>query len=404
MTYTDYVERIWLRQLDDQLESSTIESYERNMRVHILPRIGGMKLQQLGPIHLNDLYRDLQKKAVTSDDSSNRRHNPKIYPRIAFLRDRGTSYQAIANTLADEFPDNKPLSKNAVAAIIRRSKNATSDHGNLAVRTVRYIHTIISRSLKDAVKLDLVNDNIARNATPPRKPKTKTTRPLWTAEQTRTFLDWARGEQHRLWVAWAFIATSGDRRGANLGLRWQDIDYERGTAALTWTVTCVNHQLVVKPYGKTGENHEIILDQGTLGILRTWRSFQNQERLANGVSHICASPEPDCEMKGYQVRDLVFARPDGEYLHPERFSREFKRAQRRYNRDHPTDHLPEISLHALRHGWATVALEAGVPMKVVQDRLNHASERITADIYTHVRAPLQSDAAERVAELILPQS
>ncbi len=35
-------------------------------------------------------------------------------------------------------------------------------------------------------------------------------------------------------------------------------------------------------------------------------------------------------------------------------------------------------------------------MKVVQDRLNHASERITADIYTHVRAPLQSDAAERV--------
>ena len=46
-----------------------------------------------------------------------------------------------------------------------------------------------------------------------------------------------------------------------------------------------------------------------------------------------------------------------------------------------------INIHALRHGWATLALEAGVPMKVVQDRLNHASERITADIYTHVRAP-----------------
>ena len=35
-------------------------------------------------------------------------------------------------------------------------------------------------------------------------------------------------------------------------------------------------------------------------------------------------------------------------------------------------------------------------------RLNHASERITADIYTHVRAPLKSDADERVAELIRP--
>lgn len=61
-----------------------------------------------------------------------------------------------------------------------------------------------------------------------------------------------------------------------------------------------------------------------------------------------------------------------------------------------------VPVDALRHGWATVALEAGVPMKVVQDRLNHASERITADIYTHVRAPMQSDATERVAGLLLP--
>ncbi len=403
MTYADYVERIWLRQLDDQLESSTIESYERNMRVHVLPRIGGIKLQQLGPIHLNDLYRDLQKQEVTTDDSSNRRHDPKVYSRIAYLRSHGAGYGSIAKTLAEEFPDEKPLTKNVVAAIVRRSKESAKDQGNLAVRTVRYIHTIISRSLKDAVKIGLVNDNIARNASPPRKPKAKTTRPMWTAEQTRTFLDWARAEQHRLWVAWAFIATSGDRRGANLGLHWQDVDFDRGTAALTWTVTCVNHELVVKPYGKTGENHAIILDQGTLAILRSWRSIQNQERLVAGASHECASPEAGCEVPGYHVRDLVFARPDGDYLHPERFSREFKRAQRRYNRDHPDTQLPEISLHALRHGWATVALEAGVPMKVVQDRLNHASERITADIYTHVRAPLQSDAAERVASLILPE-
>lgn len=402
ITYRDYVEKIWLPQLRDQLESSTIESYERNMRVHVLPRIGGIKLQRLGPIHLNDLYRDLQDQPVVAPEGSNRRHNAKIYPRIAYLRDQGRSYRQIAETLAEEFPDEPPLTKDAIAAIVRRSKNRAGNQGNLAIRTVRYIHTIISRSLKDAVKLGMVTDNVARNATAPRQPKAKKTRELWTAEQTRTFLEWARGQDHRLWFAWAFIATSGDRRGANLGLRWQDIDFDSGTAALIWTVTCVNHQIVVKPYGKTGQNHQILLDAGTLTLLRSWRARQNEERLAFGSSHECRSTDPDCELSGFHVRDLVFARPDGDYLHPERFSREFKRSQRRYNRENPDNPLPEISLHALRHGWATVALEAGIPMKVVQDRLNHASERITSDIYTHVRAPLQSDAAERVADLILP--
>jgi integrase len=166
-------------------------------------------------------------------------------------------------------------------------------------------------------------------------------------------------------------------------------------------VTAVRHQIVVKPYGKTGVPHEIILDRGTVAMLRWWRAQQSQERLVHGNAHVCGSVDPGCEEAGYHLRDLVFCRPDGDYLHPERFSREFVRAQHAFNIAHPDTPIAIINLHALRHGWATLALEAGVPMKVVQDRLNHASERITADIYTRVRAPLQSDAAERVGALIL---
>ena len=403
LTYTDYINNIWLPQLNDQLETSTIESYGRNMRVHVIPQIGGIRLQKLGPVHLNELYRSLQDQSTALPAGTNRRHNPKIYPRIGYLRDRGTSYRQIAETLTVEFPDDPPLTKAAVAAIVDRSRKAKDDTRTLSIRTVRYIHTIISRSLKDAAKLGFVNANAASNASPPREPKTKTPKALWTADQTRTFLEWGRAIDHRLWPAWAFIATSGDRRGANLGLRWRDIDFDQGTAQLTWTVTCVSHKIVVKPYGKTGGNHhQILLDQGTIAMLRMQRAQQNEERLIAGASHVCASTEPDCVEPSYHLRDLVFARPDGDYLQPERFSREFRRAQTRYNRENPDTHLPAINLHALRHGWATVALEAGVAMKVVQDRLNHASERITSDIYTHVRPPIQSDAADRVAKLILP--
>jgi integrase len=62
--------------------------------------------------------------------------------------------------------------------------------------------------------------------------------------------------------------------------------------------------------------------------------------------------------------------------------------------------LPWIGLHGLRHTHATMALQAGVPAKVVQERLGHSSVKITLDTYSHVLPNMQRDAAERVAELI----
>ena len=58
-----------------------------------------------------------------------------------------------------------------------------------------------------------------------------------------------------------------------------------------------------------------------------------------------------------------------------------------------------IRLHDLRHGWATLSLQAGVHPKVVQERLGHANISLTLDTYCHVTADLHDDAAERVAAL-----
>ena len=104
---------------------------------------------------------------------------------------------------------------------------------------------------------------------------------------------------------------------------------------------------------------------------------------------------------GYQDEGYVFAQFDGRTYHPERFSTEFDRKQVYFNRDHPDGALPSITLHGLRHTWATLALSAGIDIKIVSERLNHSSTNITREIYTHVTPPMQSDAAERVADLIL---
>jgi integrase len=82
----------------------------------------------------------------------------------------------------------------------------------------------------------------------------------------------------------------------------------------------------------------------------------------------------------------------GPRWHPERFSRGFSEAVCRIG-------LPRIRLHDLRRGWATLALQAGIHPKVVQERLGHANIGITLDTYSHVTAGLHEEAAEQVAAL-----
>ena len=61
----------------------------------------------------------------------------------------------------------------------------------------------------------------------------------------------------------------------------------------------------------------------------------------------------------YQDQDLVFARPDGSPIHPERLMREFDRHAR-------VAGLPRIRHHDLRHTAASLMLAAGVPAKVAR--------------------------------------
>jgi integrase len=90
---------------------------------------------------------------------------------------------------------------------------------------------------------------------------------------------------------------------------------------------------------------------------------------------------------------LVFAREDGSPLDPDTFSKSFKGHVRAAG-------LPEIRVHDLRHTWASLALKAGVPLKVVSEILGHSSISITADIYQHTTPSMFEEATRAVAALI----
>jgi integrase len=123
---------------------------------------------------------------------------------------------------------------------------------------------------------------------------------------------------------------------------------------------------------------------------------QASQAHANGTPNETRTPKSWGEKFARAGTDTgyVFTREDGVPLTPRQASDAFASLVKQAD-------VPRISgIHALRHTWATLALQAGVHPKVVAERLGHSSVRITLDTYSHVTAGMQKDAAARVARLI----
>jgi integrase len=232
--------------------------------------------------------------------------------------------------------------------------------------------------LRDAVRWGRITRNPADAADPPRAAATvRPTMTTWTADQVRAFLE--HTAEHRLHAAFVVLATTGMRRGECLGLRWSDLHLTACRVSIVQTVIAVNHEVRIGSPKTARGRRTVALDQGTVAVLRRHRQQMLAERLIMGA--------------GFTDHGLVFCRPDGGPLHPERFSRTFMIEAARAG-------LPRIRCHDLRHTWATLALSAGEHPKVVQERLGHANVSITLDVYSHVTEGLHGDAASRVAVII----
>jgi integrase len=176
------------------------------------------------------------------------------------------------------------------------------------------------------------------------------------------------------------IATTGMRRGEVLGLRWADVDLDGGRISIVQTHVILNRKVAVSEPKTLKGRRSIALDGATVAALRQFHRRQLEERLRYG-DHWTDS-------------GLVVVREDGSPVNPQSFSSWFAQHTRAAG-------LPPIRLHDMRHSYATAALLAGIPAKVVSERLGHANIAVTLDTYLHVLPNMQEKAAEQVAQLIL---
>ncbi|BEP13299.1 site-specific integrase [Acidothermaceae bacterium B102] len=245
----------------------------------------------------------------------------------------------------------------------------------LSSQTVRHVHSIVRRAFNRAVDWGRLPISPLRGIdlrVPPRRSLT-----TWSPEQVRTFLEAI--EDMRDGCLFRVALLTGLRRGELLGLRWVDVRWEQRTIQITQALVEVGSSVTLSPPKTRSSERTVAIDPLTLEALRKHRARQAEERLAWGP--------------GYVDSRLVFTREDGTAYRPSAISRRWLRLQEGLA-------LPRLRLHDARHTHASLALEAGVPLQVVADRLGHSTIALTANTYGHIRPPVAREAADKVAGLI----
>jgi len=371
--------------LEEWLRPSTFDSYSRNVRNHVIAHVGGVRLTKIDAGTLNGLYAHLLANGRRTPSRTGRGYSAEVLQRAIELRADGLTLAATADRLRDELPEAEHITKDTLACLVRRHRNGdTADvRSQLDSRTVNYVHTIIHRALKDAVRWGRLARNAADAADPPRGGQKSDGVQSWDASTLRDFLATSSASGDRLYSLWVLLATTGMRRGEAIGLRWSDVDLDAGRLRVVQTIIQVRSKVTVGEPKTARGRRPIALDAGTVTVLREHRKRSLEERMLVG---------PDFDDQG-----LVFHHPDGSCLKPDAVSATFVRRVRKAG-------LPPLTLKGLRHTWATLALECGIHPRVVQERLGHSTIAITLGIYSHVAPTLHDAAAQLVADLVLGTS
>ena len=234
----------------------------------------------------------------------------------------------------------------------------------LSAKTVRNIHQILSSSLKLAQEQRLILTNPAEGCALPRvehqEMKTLTT------VQLASFFREAR--ESGVFELYYLELATGLRRGELLGLKWEDVDLERGDLRVRRQVSRINGEVMEAPLKTKNAYRTLPLAEDTVSVLR-----EQRRKVGNST--------------------WVFPSSNGGPISPDSVLHMLHRVLKRAG-------LPKVRFHDLRHTFATLALQNGVDVKTVSGMLGHFSAGFTLDTYAHITSAAQRQAAQTMGNVL----
>ena len=290
---------------------------------------------------------------------------------------------------------------------IKRFYNLLVDERELKISTVDNVHTVLHQVLTVAVDDGYlrtnVSDNVLKELKQARNLETDKRKALTQAEQD-LFLEFLQSEKtpfHHWYPIFAVMLGTGMRVGEVTGLRWCDIDLDKGIIDVNHTLVYYNHAEngcyfnIHTPKTKAGTRQIPMLDYVKEAFL--------QEKQYQEDNHIQCNVTID----GYT--DFIFVNRFGGVQHQGTLNKAIRRITRVCNEaqfsknSNPEVLLPRFSCHSLRHTFTTRLVEAGVNIKVVQDVLGHKDVKTTLNIYTDATQELKQREFETLQKKMVHQ-
>jgi integrase len=235
----------------------------------------------------------------------------------------------------------------------------------LSRRTVRYIHSVLHKSLNQAMRWGLVVRNVCDLVDPPTPAKPNHS--VWDVEQVKIFLRYTKNQRmHPVYV----LAMTGMRLGELLGVRYEDVNWGGGTIHISHAVQYIHGHGIIDTEPKTDSAKRTI--KLPAFVLKVLRNHVVQNRITEG---------------------LLFKTSNGTPFSPRNVQRYFYEAVKEAK-------LPRIRFHDLRHTAATLLFLAGTHPKLVQELLGHSSIALTLDTYSHVIPAMHGEAADKMDDMI----
>ncbi len=391
-TFAQYAEYVIELKERSGIKHNTIYSY-RKLAERINQGIGHLKLSDIRPQHLNELYSQLSKSglregagiatALTAPEG-----NTVLAAR---LKQYGTTYKTIAEKAG--------ISENTVANAIH-GKNIAADKADaiaaalgvktavlfevkkdmqpLSNKTILEHHRFISVVMAQAGKELLIPYNPATKATPP-KPLEKEAN-YFDIEDIQRIRDCLALEPIKWQTAVHLLLITGARRGEILGLKWNCVDWVNNQIYICNNLLYSPDVGIYETTPKTQTSQRYIkLPAQTMELLKDYRRWQLEQQNSRGDK--------------WKNTNFVFTQENGEPMNPTSLTGYCTDFSKRYG-------LPHINPHAFRHTMVSVLYFNGVDSISISRRLGHSKVSTTTDKYGHIMRKADEAAANCIADVI----